>query len=210
MNEITLHVPLSAINDYKSVAPWSGFSKIISIEGGEDSNPTPEPQPTEKCALPEISWADGTLSFKCSTPHAIFHYSIASSDVQEGVGNSVSLSVTYEISVFATAENYQDSDTSYGFLCWAYQEPKQYEGIDINSTSILQNSSQPIFIQAYNGQLTISGAEIGTDVFAFDLSGRQLIKETIDSTSKTLNTTFQKGDIVLLKIDDRTLKIRIE
>ncbi len=35
VNYATLHVPESAIETYKAMAPWNGFQKIVSIEGGD-------------------------------------------------------------------------------------------------------------------------------------------------------------------------------
>ena len=77
--------------------------------------------PTEQCATPTITYADGQLQFECETEGAECHYKITSSDISEGIGNLVPLSATYHISVYATKSGYLDSDTATYQVEWTKQ-----------------------------------------------------------------------------------------
>ena len=77
--------------------------------------------PTEQCATPTITYADGQLQFECETEGAECHYKITSSDISEGIGNLVPLTATYHISVYATKSGYLDSDTATYQVEWTKQ-----------------------------------------------------------------------------------------
>ncbi len=63
-----------------------------------------------KCATPTIALTSGKLVFSCDTPDVEYHYSITSSGAASGIGNEIPLSSTYTVTVYATRENYDDSD----------------------------------------------------------------------------------------------------
>lgn len=107
LQKITLHVPLSSIESYKTTSPWSNFDKIVALEENE-SEQEPDPQ---KCATPTIAFKDGKLSFDCETEGATVVYSFKSSSADKVEGNNVNLPSTFTVSVYAKKDGYLDSET---------------------------------------------------------------------------------------------------
>ena len=65
-----------------------------------------------KCATPEISWADGKLSFNCETEGATCFYTITSDDFKSGYDNNVQLCMKYKVSVYAIKAGYDKSEVT--------------------------------------------------------------------------------------------------
>lgn len=91
----TLYVPASAIEDYRSTAPWSKFANIVAMP---------------KCATPTIVCEDGKLKFNCDTEGVTFFSQIGVADAGNHHTSEIDLALTYQVSVYATAEGYENSD----------------------------------------------------------------------------------------------------
>ena len=102
---MTVHVPAASIEAYRSTEPWSLFKEVVALEGGD----TPAAQ---KCATPEISYADGKLEFTCTTEGVEFVSEVTAGDAKKYYDASVTLSQTYKVSVYATKAGYEDSDVA--------------------------------------------------------------------------------------------------
>lgn len=100
---MTLHVPAASIEAYRSTEPWSQFKSIVPLEDGD--TPT-----TQKCATPEISYADGKLDFTCETEGVGFVSEVIVGDAKKYYDASVTLSQTYKVTVYATKAGYENSD----------------------------------------------------------------------------------------------------
>ena len=88
---------------------FSGWSEIPSTMPANDV--TVKGTFTKlKCATPTIALTSGKLVFSCDTPDVLYHYSITSSGAASGIGNEILLSSIYTVTVYATRENYDDSD----------------------------------------------------------------------------------------------------
>jgi hypothetical protein len=110
------YVPKAYLQDYKD-ALGSKYSYIYASKDSESG----EEKPNEQCAVPDISYADGKLTFASSTPNAEYHYTITDTDMasdaysQDGI---VKLSAAYNISAYATADGYEHSDYTPQRLYW--------------------------------------------------------------------------------------------
>ena len=104
---VTLHVPSSSIGAYNEVEPWKSFGEIVALEGT-----TPPEQ--NKCATPNIVKTGNKLKFECATPGATITSSLtANTEPNEQTGNELLIetgSITYTLTVIATAEGYEPSD----------------------------------------------------------------------------------------------------
>ncbi|MBP5769886.1 MAG: leucine-rich repeat protein [Bacteroidaceae bacterium] len=99
LSDATLHVPASAIADYRNTEPWSGFGSIVTIE--------------DVCAKPTITFKGGKVWFNCETEDVEFVSRVSLGGPQdEQVGNGISLGATFTVSVFARREGYLDSETA--------------------------------------------------------------------------------------------------
>lgn len=196
----TLYVPRGTINKYKSTEGWKNFVFIEeSTEGGDT------PTEPNKCDKPTISYSNGKLTFNCSTEGATYQTTINDTDIASYTTNEVQLSVTYDISVYATKAGYEDSETTTATLCWIDVDP-QTGGITNGVASIRANA---VLIQNDSGILSIQGVDENTPVSIYNVLG-QLVgsaKATMGTTH--INTTLRSGDVGIVKIGNKSVKIVI-
>jgi len=197
----TLHVPASAIDAYRTTEPWSKFGTIVAIDGDEPVVPEPD-----QCEKPTIYYANGKLSFKSATEGVQFVSEITDADVKKNYTAEVDLSITYTISVYATKEGYRDSEVATATLCWIEVEP-QKEGITDDEVSVSEVKAVPVLIQADGRQIVITGAADGTPISVFSINGMQA-GSAISQNGKTTIPVQLSGNIAIVKIGDRSVKVR--
>ena len=144
---INLHVPEASLNAYKTTSPWSGFGTITPMSG--------EIPVVEKCATPTISYEQGELVFSCETEGAQFVSEIKVADAKKGNEARVTLVPNYEITVYATADGYADSDVATATIGWRNGTPvmEGFSNIDLGKA----NNSCDV-----NGDGSIDVADIAT------------------------------------------------
>ena len=106
----TLHVPASAIESYRTTAPWSSFKNFVTLDGSEP--PTPPTPEVKKCATPTIAYKKGKLTFSCATEGVEYVSEVTVADAKKYYTNEVSLGTTYKVSVVAMKTGYINSDTA--------------------------------------------------------------------------------------------------
>jgi hypothetical protein len=196
-------VPAGTIDKYKATEGWKDFAHIEEGDGG-GGGITPE---TKVCAKPTIHYQNGQLSFKCATEGAEFKYDIKDSDVTYGSGSTVNLNVTYHISVYATREGYTNSETATATLCWIDVEP-QKEGITGDEDAVTEVKAMPVLIQSGGSGLTIEGAEAGTPIRVYDLSGKLIGNTTAAEGATKVNVAAAAEKVVVVKVGERSVKVR--
>ena len=199
----TLHVPAASIERYKAKAPWSNFGTIVATDGTMPEPPTPE-----KCATPTISYSKGELTFSCDTEGAEFVSKITDADIKDYFTSSISLSVTYNISVYATKTNYENSDTIQATLCWIEQQP-QTEGIT-DEDAVAEVQAVPILIQTQGNTITVEGAEAGTEIILYGANGVQLDSVIATTGVASLSASRLSGSVAIVKIGNKTVKVQIK
>ena len=187
----TLYVPQGTIDKYQATDGWN---KFLHIEELNSSN---------MCVTPTISYKNGKLSYNCETEGAICHTTITNEDIKSFDGNEIDLTVTYNISVYATKDGYFDSDVANATLCWIEANP-QNEGI---TTDVNQFASVAVLIKANGGQLTIEGADDNTTVTAYTLDGVQLGSAVSRNGVATINTNVSAGTVTIVKIGNKSVKV---
>ena len=197
----TLHVPDGSIESYKAKTPWSGFGKIMGLSGGEPEEP--EVPEVEKCATPVVSYADGKLSMACETEGAVFVTKIVSDDISTFYDAEIELSATYNIEVYATKANCENSDTVSVALVWV-----ENGNVD-EETGIISVETAPVLIQGNGGILTVSGVAKDTEVTVYTISGTEVARATAADGAATISTGLQSGTIVVVKFGNKSVKIKI-
>ena len=186
-----LYVPQGTIDKYKATEGWNNF---LHIEELNSSN---------MCATPTISYKNGKLSFNSGTEGAICQTTITDTDITSFSGNEIDLTVTYNISVYATKDGFENSDVATATLCWIEANP-QNEGI---TTDVNQIASVAVLIKANGGQLTIEGAEDNTTITAYTLDGVQLGSAVSRNGVATINTNVSAGTVTIVKIGNKSVKV---
>ena len=199
----TLTVPKGSLTAYQQADQWKEFLFVEEEEG-----PDIEPTPSEKCATPTISYANGKLTFKCETEDAVCQSTITDTDIASYSGNEVDLTVTYTITVYATREGYANSDTITATLCWIEAVPYT-EGLEEDPTQIT-TKALPVLIQAQAGFITVQGLEAGTEVSAYNTSGMLLDTIISGQETATLRTKLPAGSTAIVKIGDKAVKVMVK
>ena len=188
-----LHVPAASIESYKANTPWSKFGKIVGLSGGG-----PE---VEKCATPVVSYADGKLSMACETEGAKFITKVMSDDITTYYDAEIEFSATYNIEVYATKSGYDNSDTISVALVWI-------ENGDVSEdTGVISVESTPVLITCCNGTINVCGGKDGTKVAVYTTSGVAVGNTTIINGNAVINTSLTKGDIAIVNIAGKGIKV---
>ena len=193
----TLHVPANLLNAYKTTAPWSSFGKFESLDGSGTE--------TKKCATPTISYGGKKLTFNCETESAEYVYEIKDTDIKKGYDSEVSLSATYEISVYATKAGYENSDVATATLVWGNAsftettpEPSSVRALTQEAAALITSS---------NGIITVSSEAEGQPISVYAVNGQLLGTSTISSGQASVQTPLQPGSVAIVKIGDKSVKV---
>lgn len=196
----TLHVPTNLLNAYKTTAPWSSFGKIVSLDGSE----IPEPE-TNKCATPTISYGGKKLTFNCETEGVEYVYEIKDADIKKGYDSEVSLSATYEISVYATKAGYENSDVATATLVWGNASFTETTP-ELSSVRAMKHEVAAL-ITSNNGIITVSCEAEGQPISVYAVNGQLLGTSTISSGRASVQTPLQPGSVAIVKIGDKSVKV---
>jgi hypothetical protein len=193
----TLYVPQGTTDKYKSTNYWN---KFLYIEEGEPSGGSSEP---ETCAKPTIGYNNGKLTFNSTTDGATCYYSITDTDIKAGSGEEVNLTVTYNVSVYASKAGYNNSETATATLCWIDATPTT-EGI---SNGVAQIPANAVLIQADDGFISVSGVADGQQIAIYQTDGKQVATAKAYNGSANVATNISKGNTVIVKIGDKAVKV---
>lgn len=203
----TLYVPIGCKEKYMAADGWKNFFNIQEMDVKDMWNgqgePNTESQDKEKCEKPTIRYSNGKLLFESTTEGAICQSTITDSDITSYIGNEVQLGVTYNISVYATAEGYDNSDVATATLCWIDVDPKT-EGIE---NSVSQVRARAILLQTNNGTLNISGAEDGINIDIYTSSGMMVGSVKSSGKSTSIATGLRNGEVAIVKIGEKVVKV---
>ena len=200
---MTLYVPASSLNAYKTKEPWSLFGTIKAISGSGE-----EPEEPTKCATPTISYADKRLTFSCETEGVEYVSEIKDVDIKKFYDSSINLSATYEISVYATKSGYENSDVATATLVWTNAVFTETTPETPTSAKAIAESI-PMLISAQNGTITVRGEQNGLPLSVYTADGKMLGSATIKDGQASISTNLQRGEIAIVKVGTRSVKIKM-
>ena len=191
---MTLHVPAASINSYKTTAPWSSFGNIVTLDG--DIVETP------KCDNPVIKYNNGEIEIECETTDAEFVTAVTNNYTGNYNSNNFALTATYNISVYATATGYDNSDTVNATLCWI-----ECDCNENNNNNIINIPAKAVFVTSNNGTININCALEGEVVELYTSDAMYIGSTTIENGYATIESGLSKGDIAIIKIAEKSIKI---
>ena len=198
LSKATLYVPESKVEYYQTTEPWSNFGKVLTLSGETPAEP-------KKCATPSISYSDGKLQFSCETEGAKCNYTVSCPDAASGEtsteNNSVTLNAYYDITCYAKAEGFANSDVATAKLYWLTSSGSLETNINTAETRGVMASSA-------NGFVTLSGLNTDEQVSFYTADGREL--GTVKAIDGTTHFAAQSGTVVIAKIGKESLKISIK
>jgi hypothetical protein len=185
---------------------FSGWSEIPETMPAHDVTVTGSFIASQKCSTPIIRYENGQLSFTCDTEGAEFVTDITDTDVTQHNSATISLTATYNISVYAKAPNYAISDTVKATLCWIDAEPTKEGVID----GITNMHAKAVLIQCNGNVLSIQGVDLGTPISVFDVSGRKVGAAVVNSETTNVKTSLMKGQVGIVNINGKGIKVLIK
>ena len=198
LSKATLYVPESKTRYYQTTEPWSKFGKVLTLNGDTPDEP-------EKCATPSISYSDGQLQFSCETEGAKCYYTLDCQDKNFGEtkveGNIVTFSACYDITCYAKAEGFANSDVATAKLYWLTSSGSLETNINTAETRGVMASSA-------NGFVTLSGLNTDEQVSFYTADGRDL--GSVKAIDGTAHFAAQSGTVVIAKIGKESIKIAVK
>jgi len=198
IENVALHVPEESIGLYSEATPWNLFKNIVALEG--------ESHGGSKCTAPTINYSQGKLTFSCDTEGVEFVTEITDTDVNKHYSATIQLSATYNISVYATKEGYENSETVTATLCWIDAEPKT-EGI---TNDIAQVRAIPVLIKSNGGILTIEGVNDGETIEVFTLNGTKRCSAVSKNGVANICTNIKPGGVAIVRIGEKSVKVIVK
>ena len=198
LSNATLYVPESKVEYYQTTEPWSNFGKVLTLSGETPAEP-------KKCATPSISYSDGKLQFSCETEGAKCNYTVSCPDAASGEtsteNNSLTLNAYYDITCYAKAEGFANSDVATAKLYWLTSSGTLDSSINAAKT-------RGVVIQSAAGFITISGLDSSEQVDFYASDGKSL--GSAKAIGGTATFAAQSGSVVVAKIGKESVKIAVK
>ena len=194
--DIMLFVPKGSLETYQAADTWKNFWDIRE----EGTTEIPEEE-VKKCATPVITYKNSGLDITTETDGAEIHTDITCSDANSYNGDRIDLSATYSITTYATKTGYLDSETATATLCWIAVNDSSEEN------SIIEVEAMPVLITCNNGTINICGGKEGAQVVVYTTSGVAVGNATITNGNATVSTGLAKGEIAVISIAGKGIKV---
>ena len=188
----TLNVPEGSADKYKAANIWKEFTNM-TVGGVVLDEP-------KQCAAPVITYADGKLQFACKTEGAKYRYTLTTADTKSSfheINGSVDLTACYDITAYAVAEGYTNSEQVTATLYWI-------DGSNV-STNINQTEMRGVMATCSGGIITVSGLTDGETVMFYDANGALLYTGT--AQNGTISYAPSTSGVIIVKIGTTSIKV---
>ena len=189
----TLYVPKGTIEKYKSKDGWKSFTYIEEMSGSDD----------KKCATPVLSYSNKELNYSCETSGATIHETIKCSDAATTTfSGSHKLNAVYEISAYATADGYSQSETINAKLFWVDGS------LESSGITNVKANARGILVQKNDDFLIISGLNNNELVTIYNIGGTLLgvVKSVNGTATFNINNTDK---VVVIKVGNSSMKVQL-
>ncbi len=197
-----IKVPQAYLQDYKA----NFGSKYPYIYASKDDDGQGEDKPVTACATPTIIYSDGELQFASATDGAQYHYTITDADITKDAlseDGKVQLAAAYNITAYATADGYKQSDKATAVLYWV----KANGNLESTSTNINQAKTRGIVATSHDGIVTLSGLDNGEEVGFYAADGKQI--GSVKAIDGVASQAVSPASLVIAKIGGQAIKIAV-
>ena len=150
-----------------------------------------------------LSYSNKELKYACNTNGATIHETIKCSDAATTTfTGSHKLNAVYEITAYATADGYSQSDAITAKLFWVDGS------LDSSNISSVRANARGILIQSDGNFLTVSGLNDNEQVTIYDIDGKQLDAAKSVGGTATFNI-YKPGKAVLVKVGNDAIKVQL-
>ena len=194
-----IKVPTEYLQDYKDAIGYR-YKYIYAWNPDGSGDDT---KPVTPCAAPSISYESGELKFASETAGAEYHYTLTDADMASDAyskDGKVTLSATYHISVYATADGYSASDKAEATLYWINANLE-------NGTNINQVRTRGVVASAHDGIISLSGLDDGEVVKFFAADGKYL-GSTVAANGAASYAVSES--LVIAKVGKNSIKIAMK
>lgn len=117
------------------------------------------------------------------------------------------LQETYEISVYATKQGYENSDVATAMLVWGSASFTETTGTTSASPITYE---APMLIKSQGGMLVVEGLDDGTQVNVYGINGTEAGSGVSRNGQVTVNTNLQPGSVAIIKIGGKSFKVVVK
>lgn len=199
-----LYVPKAYFQDYKDALG----NKYPYIYASKDDDGQGEDKPVTACTTPTITYSDGELQFASTTDGAQYHYTITDADIKNDAyseDGKVQLAAAYNITAYATADGYKQSEKATAVLYWVKANGSLENGA---STNINQTKTRGIVTTSHDGIVTLSGLDNGEEVRFYSVDGKQI--GTVKAIDGVASQAVSSASLVIAKIGGQAIKIAVK
>ena len=164
----------------------------------------------KKCAKPTISYVTKKLVFDCNTEGVEYVSEIKAADIGKYNDSEITLSATYEISVYTTKSGYEDSDVATATLVWSNATLTETTPTTAIGMVKATEAAQPVLIQNNGGLLSVQGAADGTPISVYTVNGTLAGSTVSNGGQAQVNTNLEQGTIAIVKIGEKSVKIMMK
>lgn len=117
-------------------------------------------------------------------------------------GGDVTLQAAYEITAYATADDYSPSDKATATLYWVDGRIDDPTGI-----GSVTPAKRGVVVNSQNGNITLSGLDDGERVSFYSASGSSL--GTVKASHGVATGSFPQGQVVIVKVGKDSMKVAL-
>ena len=144
------------------------------------------------------------MTITSATEGVKFITEIKNSDVAMYYDGRIELAATYNISIYAMLEGYENSDTVNATLCWIEN------GESDNTNNIINVPAVAVLVTSANGAVTVNCSLEGENVEVYTTDGTLVGAVAITNGSATIQSGLSKGSVAIVKIGAKSVKIVVD
>ena len=160
--------------------------------------------PIQTCATPTISLKNGKLVFDCSTDGVSYISEIKCDDVAKYDTNNIQLNPSYNVSVIAKREAYNNSEMATATIIWATDDS------DCTAMETIKIMSRPLLIKQCDEYITVECLNNNEKITICSINGSIITTSQAIGNIARINISSLSGQTIILKVGNKSAKLYIK